>query len=201
MTEPFDTEPFDTVPFDDRAFRGALGRFGSGVTVVTTVIDDEDHAITVSAFTSVSLEPPLVLVCLDKTARFHDAVMRSGRWAISVLAEAGQDAASWFALRGRPLEGQLEKVTYRRGRFSGAGLLDDATAWLECRTWRTYDGGDHTIMVGEVVTAAVSDEFDDPLLYYRSHYAALLHSAASEKSPVALRSSIIEDDESAQSET
>lgn len=183
-----------TEGLDDRAFRGALGRFGSGVTVVTTVVDDEDHAITVSAFTSVSLDPPLVLVCLDRTARFHDAALRSGRWAVSVLTEAGQDAATWFALRGRPLDGQLEKVSYRRGEYSGAGLLDDAAAWLECRTWRTYDGGDHTIVVGEVMAAAVAEDVDDPLLYYRSHYAALLHSAASEKSPVSLRSSIIEDD-------
>jgi flavin reductase (DIM6/NTAB) family NADH-FMN oxidoreductase RutF len=182
-----------TEPLDDRAFRGALGRYGSGVTVVTTVVDGEDHAITVSAFTSVSLEPPLVLVCIDKTARFHEAVLRSGRWALSIINESGQDAATWFALRGRPLDGQLEKVTYRRGEFSGAGLLDDAIAWLECRTWRTYDGGDHTIVVGEVVTAEVDEGVDDPLLYYRSHYAALLHSEASEKSPVALRSSIIED--------
>jgi flavin reductase len=189
-----------TEPLDDRAFRGALGRFGSGVTVVTTVVDDEDHAITVSAFTSVSLDPPLVLVCLDQTARFHDAVLRSGRWAVSILSESGQDAATWFALRGRPLEGQLDKVGYRRGEFTGAGLLDDATAWLECRTWRTYDGADHTIVVGEVVTASVTDDVDDPLLYYRSHYAALLHSEASEKSPVALRSSII-DDETTQSGT
>ena len=126
-------------------------------------------------------------------ARFHEAVLRSGRWAVSILNEDGQDAATWFALRGRPLDGQLEKVTSRRGEYTGAGLLDDANAWLECRTWRTYDGGDHTIVVGEVVTAEVDDAVDDPLLYYRSHYAALLHSQASEKSPVALRSSIIED--------
>jgi flavin reductase (DIM6/NTAB) family NADH-FMN oxidoreductase RutF len=182
-----------TEPLDDRAFRGALGRYASGVTVVTTVADGEDHVITVSAFTSVSLDPPLVLVCIDKTARFHEAVLQSGRWAVSVISEVGQDAATWFALRGRPLDGQLEKVPYRRGEFTGAGLLDDANAWLECRTWRTYDGGDHTIVVGEVVTAEVDDDVDDPLLYYRSHYAALLHSEASEKSPVALRSSIIED--------
>jgi flavin reductase len=183
-----------TDPLDDRAFRGALGRFGSGVTVVTTVVDGEDHAITVSAFTSVSLDPPMVLVCLDKTARFHEAVLHSGRWAVSMLTEAGQDAATWFALKCRPLDGQLEKVSYRRGEYSGAGLLDDAGAWLECRTWRIYDGGDHTIVVGEVMTASVSEDVDDPLLYYRSHYAALLHSEASEKSPVALRSSIIEED-------
>lgn len=188
------TAPLDAGHLDDGAFRGALGRYASGVTVVTTVVDDEDHAITVSAFTSVSLDPPLVLICLDKTARFHDAALRAGRWALSILTESGQDAASWFALRGRPLDGQLEKVSYRRGEFSGAGILDDAVAWLECRAWRTYDGGDHTIVVGEVVTAGVAEEVDDPLLYYRSHYAALLHSGASEKSPVALRSSIIEDD-------
>ncbi len=176
---------------DPLAFRRALGRFPSGVTVVSTVADGVDHALTASAFSSVSLDPPLVLVCVDQRNRFHDAVLASDAWAVSVLAEPGQDAATWFSTRGRPLDGQLDKVGYHRGPTSGAGLIDDALAWLECRTWGVHDGGDHTIVVGEVVWALVSDAVDDPLLYYRSHYGALLHSAASEKSGVRLRESIV----------
>ena len=178
---------------DDRAFRQALGRFAAGVTVVTTVTAGEDHALTASAFTSVSLDPPLVLVCVDRKNRFHDAVLASGVWAVSVLAEPAQAAATWFATRGRPLEGKLDKVEHWRGELTGAALLGDAIAWLECRTWRVYDGGDHTIVVGQVIGAAVTDVEDDPLLYYRSHYAALLHSAASEKSGLPLRESITEE--------
>ncbi len=178
---------------DLSAFRQTLGRFPCGVTVVTTRIGAEDHAITASAFSSVSLDPPLVLVCVDRLNRFHDAVLASSEWAVSVLAEAAQDAATWFATRGRPLAGQLDKVDHRRGVLTGAGLVGEALAWLECRTWQVYDGGDHSILVGEVLDAQINAECDNPLLYYRSHYGALLHSAASEKSTLVLRESIVED--------
>lgn len=182
-----------TPRLDQQSFRQALGRFASGVTVVTTVINGEDHAITASAFSSVSLDPPLVLVCVDHKNRFHPAVLASGTWAVSVLAEPAQGAATWFATRGRPLEGQLDKVEHRRGALTGAALVGAALAWLECRTTQVHAAGDHTIVVGEVIWAQVTDDTDDPLLYYRSHYAALLHSAASEKSMLALRDSIVED--------
>ncbi|TNC48117.1 flavin reductase [Mumia zhuanghuii] len=179
-----------------RAFRDVLGRFASGVTVVTTVADGVDHAMTASAFCSVSLEPPLVLVVVDRRNRFHDAVLDSGTWGVSVLAEEGQDDATWLARRGRPLENQLEHVRHHRGRQTGAALLDRAIGWLECRTWHTYDGGDHTIVVGEVLGASVRADGDvpappgsgfaestlgEPLLYYRSHYGALVRSPESEK--------------------
>lgn len=178
---------------DSTSFRRALGRFASGVTVVTTVVGGEDHALTASAFSSVSLDPPLVLVCVDHKNRFHEAVLASGAWAVSMLPESAQASATWFATRGRPLKDQLGKVGHHRGTTTGAGLLDDALAWLECLTWRVHEAGDHSIVVGEVVWAAVSEAVDDPLLYYRSHYGALLHSTASEQSSLALRDSIIED--------
>lgn len=178
---------------DAAAFRQALGRFPSGITVMTTVFAGQDHAITASAFSSVSLDPPLVLVCVDRKNRFHEAVLGSGAWAVSVLAEPAQSAATWFATRGRPLAGQLDKVEHRRGRLTGAGLVNEALAWLECQTWRVYDGGDHSIVVGKVLSAELAENVDSPLLYYRSHYGALLHSAASEKSALVLRESIVED--------
>lgn len=168
-------------PVDQSAFRGALGRFASGVTVVTTRVDGEDHASTASAFTSVALDPPLVLVCVDHKSRFHAAVLKSGTWAVSILSEDNQAAATWFATRGRPLEGQLDRVPHRRGVVLDAPLIDDAMAWLECETWQTYDGVDHTIVVGHVTHAEVGDAGDQPLLYYRSHYASLKPSPDSEK--------------------
>lgn len=167
-------------PVDDKAYRAVLSRFASGVTVVTTVHEGIDHAITVSAFTSVSLDPPLVLVCVDTKNRFHGPVLASGVWGVSVLREQGHAASTWFATRGRELAHQLDRVPHHRGP-SGVPLLDDALAWLECRTWRAYDGADHTILVGEVVGAVVDDEVDDPLTYYRSHYGALVPWALSEK--------------------
>lgn len=168
-------------PVDQSAFRGALGRFASGVTVVTTRVDGEDHASTASAFTSVALDPPLVLVCVDHKSRFHAAVMQSRRWAVSILSEDNQATSTWFATRGRPLEGQLDRVPHRHASIVDAPLLDGALAWLECETWQTYDGVDHTIMVGQVVHAEVADADDRPLLYYRSHYASLQRSPDNEK--------------------
>lgn len=168
-------------PVDQSAFRGALGRFASGVTVVTTRVDGEDHASTASAFTSVALDPPLVLVCVDHKSRFHAAVSKSRNWAVSILSEDNQAASTWFATRGRPLAGQLDRVPHRRGCVLDAPLIDGALAWLECETWQAYDGVDHTIVVGHVVHAEVAEADDRPLLYYRSHYASLRRSTDSEK--------------------
>jgi len=171
-----------TPAVDQAAFRGALSRFASGVTVVSTVLDGVDHLMTASAFTSVSLDPPQVLVCSHRSSRFHDAVLDSSLWGVSILSEAGMSASAWFAHRGRPLEEQLTGIAFHRGESTGAALLDDSLAWLECRTSAVHDGGDHTILVGDVIGAAVrGDEIDDPLLYYRSHYGTMVRLDQSEK--------------------
>lgn len=169
-----------TVTVDQSAFRGALGRFASGVTVVTTVLDGVDHAMTASAFTSVSLDPPLVLVCSHKSSRFHDAVLESGIWGISILAEEGMSDSAWFAHKGRPLDTQFENIQHHRGD-SGVVLLDQSLAWLECTTENVVDGGDHTVLIGAVVGAGVREDIDDPLLYYRSHYGTIIRRRESEK--------------------
>ena len=134
---------------DRAAFRRATGQFPGGIVVVTT---SGGHAMTVSAFASVSLEPPLVLFCAEKIARFHDAVLEAGAWAVSILAEDGEKTARWLATRGRPLEGQLDELAHHLGPATGAPLLDGALATLECQTYAVYDGGDHSIVVG-LVTA------------------------------------------------
>lgn len=169
-----------TEPLDSAAFRGALGRFASGVTVVTTVLDGVDHAMTASAFTSVSLDPPQVLVCSQRTSRFHEAVMTSGIWGVSILSDRGRAASAWFAHSGRGLEGQFDEVPHHRSPL-GVPLLDASLAWLECRTIGAHDGGTHTILVGEVTWAGVHGDDDDPLLYYRSHYGTIVRSPESEK--------------------
>jgi flavin reductase (DIM6/NTAB) family NADH-FMN oxidoreductase RutF len=129
------------------SFRGAAGQFASGIVVVTT---PGGHAMTVSAFTSVSLDPPLVLFCAEKIARFHDAVLAEGAWAVSILAEDDEKTARWLALRGRLLDGQLDGVAHRPGPATGAPVLDEALAVLECRTTAVHDAGDHSIVVGQV---------------------------------------------------
>jgi flavin reductase (DIM6/NTAB) family NADH-FMN oxidoreductase RutF len=157
---------------DPAAYRRAAGQFPSGIVVVTT---SAGHAMTVSAFASVSLEPPLVLFCAEKIARFHDAVLEAGSWGVSILAEDAEKTARWLATRGRPLDGQLDQVPHRLGTVTGAPLLDGALARLECQTFAVYDGGDHSIVVGRVV--AVDGPADPrargPLVHYAGRYRPL----------------------------
>ncbi len=136
---------------DQASFRRAAGQFASGIVVVTT---PHGHAMTVSAFASVSLEPPLVLFCAEKIARFHDAVLAEGSWAVSILAQDDEKTARWLATRGRPLTGQLDGIAHHPGPVTGAPVLDDALAVLECRTTAVHDGGDHSIIVGQVAGVA-----------------------------------------------
>jgi len=173
VSETAPTPPGPSRP-TERLFRSVASRFATGLTVVTTVADGVDHAMTANSFTSVSLDPLLVLVCVERNTRFHDAVLTSGAWAVSVLDEDAEATAVWFATKGRPLAGQLDRVGHRPGPATGCALLDDALAWLECATWRTYPGGDHTIVVGEVLGAQQRpDPVPGPLVYHRRRYHRL----------------------------
>lgn len=157
-------------PVDEGLFRRTAGRFATGVCAVTTREGDVDHAMTVNTFTSVSLEPLLVLVCVEVEARFHDAVLESGVWGVSVLDATARPVAQWLATRGRPLHGQLDRVPHHRGPVTGVALLDQSVGTLECRTWSTTPGGDHTIVVGEVVSVAAPPDAGEPLLWHRGGY-------------------------------
>ena len=156
------------MPLDPDAFRAVLGRFASGVTVITLCDErGRDHGMTVSAFCSLSLSPPLVLVCIDHTASMHKLFVEGRHIAVNILA-AGQEALSrrFSGLDANRFDG----IGYSRG-LTGAALLDDVLATLECRIAALHQGGDHTIVVSEVVTAAARPE--RPLLYYRGGYAQL----------------------------
>jgi flavin reductase len=158
---------------DADAFRAALGRFATGVTVVTTRLDSVDHAMTANAVCSVSLDPLLVLVCVEQEARFHDAILATGFWGVSILEDTARPAAEWFATRGRPLHGQLDRFPHTAGTVTGAALLDAALATLECRTTAVHPGGDHSIVVGEVLGVGVPRPQGRPLLWYRGRYLTL----------------------------
>lgn len=165
--------PVGAAPLDPDVFRAVAGRWATGVTVVSTVVDDLDHAMTANAFTTVSLDPLLVLVCVERDARFHEAVVQSGTWAVSVLEASARAASDWLATRGRPLHGQLDRVPFRRGAHTGAALLDHAIATMECRTTGVHEAGDHDIVVGEVLSLATPMPDGDPLVYYRGRYRYL----------------------------
>jgi flavin reductase (DIM6/NTAB) family NADH-FMN oxidoreductase RutF len=151
-------------------FRKALGSLAGGVCVVACTRDGQDHAMTATAVTSVSLEPPLVLVCVARSARFFDAITEAGEWSVSILAEEGRPHAAWLARKGRPLYGQLDAVPHHRSA-AGSALLEDSLAWLECRTHQQIRAGDHDIVVGEVVRATMGPG-TRPLVYWRSGYRA-----------------------------
>jgi len=148
-----------------------MARYATGVSVVATVHDGVRYGMTVNSLTSVSLDPPLMLFCCELDASLHAPVLASGAWAVSVLAAEQQDVAAWFATRGRPGVDQFEGQQAQPGGATGAPVLDGALAWFECRTWATYDGGDHTIVVGELLDLGCGQ--DGPgLLYFRSAYTS-----------------------------
>lgn len=151
-------------------FRQAMGRFATGVTVVTTFADGHDHAMTANAFASVSLEPLLVLVCVEQDARFHEAVVGSGTWGVSVLPAGHRSVAEWLSTPGRPLHGQLDRVPFHRGSVTGVALIDGALAHVECRTTDVHPAGDHSVLVGAVQSLWIDDDPGAALLYYRGRY-------------------------------
>ncbi len=158
---------------DGADFRRVAGRFASGIMVVTTRLDGVHHAMTVTAFASVSLAPQRVLFCAEKIARFHDTVLAAGSWALSVLDEESEKTARWLATRGRPLEDQLAGIVHHPGPATGAAILDAALGTLECRTTAVHDGGDHSIVVGEVLGASEPNPGGRPLLHYSGRYRTL----------------------------
>ena len=154
---------------DPDSFRSVLGRFASGITVVTTRdADGRDMGMTVSAFCSVSLDPPLVQVCVDHAASLYAALAASTRYGVSILASEQEALSRRFATAESTR--RFDGIGYRRGE-SGVLLLDDALAQLECRIVASHATGDHTMFVGEVESATARSA--RPLLYYRGGYAQL----------------------------
>ncbi len=158
---------------DPAVFRQAMGRLVQGVSVLTTTHEGHDHAMTADTVTSVSLEPLLVLACVETESRFHDAVVGAGVWGVSVLAADQRPLSEWFATRGRPLHGQLDRAEFRRGEHTGVALLDGALTQLECRTTAVHTAGDHVIVVGEVLDITVPDTVGPALVHYRGRYGSI----------------------------
>ena len=153
-------------------FKGALGSWAAGVTVVTTKQDEMVYGITVSSFSSLSVDPLLVLVCLADSNRLPEMVRKSRHFAVSILAE-GQDAISgWFSKSGREPVKRFEDFGAIEWR-TGSPIIEGAIAHLDCELFQALPGGDHTIMIGKVVGAAF-DPSRKPLIYYRRGYRSLI---------------------------
>ena len=154
---------------DPRTLRDALGCFATGVTVVTCVDDDGQPAgLTVNSFTSVSLDPPLLLVCVHKLAACTPALIAAENFAINVLQTGQQPASITFSTR---VEDRFGAMAWSSGE-AGAPILKDSLGVFECERFAVYDGGDHHILVGQVVKASF-DTGMDPLLYFRGSYRRL----------------------------
>lgn len=152
--------------------RATLGRFATGVTVLTAG-RDTPRGMTANSFTSVSLEPPLILVCVVRTAAIHEAILEEGAFAVSMLSGQQEDLARHFADRARPRgRREFETVGTVPGRHTGTPLLTGAQAWLECGLAAVYDGGDHSIFLGSVLDIG-REETDDPLLYFGGGFRRL----------------------------
>src|SRR4051794_600845 len=154
---------------DHRAFRNALGCFATGVTVVTT-LDGDGHPVglTVSSFTSLSLDPALVLFCLDRGSQNFEAFTTSGRFAINVLRESQRDLSTRFAMSQGDRFSGIPFETWD----TGAPVLPGSLATLDCLTETIQDGGDHVILIGRVQRAA-GERTGDPLIYHAGAYRSL----------------------------
>ena len=157
------------MPVTQDEFRAALSRFPSGITIVTSRGSARElHGITVSAFCSVSLDPPLVLICIEKTTSSHTAIEGSRCFAVNILPAGAEQLSERFSL---PTADKFEGVNFREG-LDGLPVLEEALVAIECRLENAFDGGDHTIFVGLVEKASIRD--GKPLVYFHGGYHDLL---------------------------
>ncbi len=177
-----EVEQTEGVP-DQRAtedeFRAAMSRLAAGVALVSAFDPEEgaageDVGMTATAFMSVSLDPPLVLVSVRTDSRMDELLERQPLWAVSVLGETQRHIAGRFAMRGRISDRLLFADTaHHRGAASGAPLVAGALSVVECRTVQRVAAGDHTLVVGRVLTAATPSAGARPLLHFRGRYHGL----------------------------
>lgn len=169
----------------DEVYRDVIGRFASGVTVITSTADGADHGTTASAVSSLSLDPPMLLICLNRTSDTRAAIVRSGVFGVNILAEHQDQIAYRFATKGAD---KFEGVGVDRGR-SGVPLVREALAHLECEVAETVTGGTHTVFLARVRDAAGTDAA--PLTYFRGRFGRL-ESALDEAAYRELRQRVIE---------
>jgi 3-hydroxy-9,10-secoandrosta-1,3,5(10)-triene-9,17-dione monooxygenase reductase component len=156
---------------DTRLFRDVMGRFVTGITLVTVYEDGYPHGMTVNSFTSVSLDPALILVCLDKNATTTDVVQRTGRFAVNILSADQEHLARQFADDENERD-RFKGLTYTLSDEE-TPILNDVLGFLSCTVKDAVDGGDHVIFIAEVADLAHDDDDRKPLAYYRGNYKTL----------------------------
>lgn len=176
-----DLQGIAPMPIDTTHFRHVLSNFATGVTVVGARFTPSDTSakgpkaqtqlvgFTANAFCSVSLDPPLVLVCIGRQNMSHDTITQSGAFSINMLDASQEAVARGFAVSGPAKYDMFKRLAHHPG-VTGSPILDDALGWIECKLVAAYPGGDHDIIVGEVL--ALADRPGTPLLYYQGKYTA-----------------------------
>jgi flavin reductase (DIM6/NTAB) family NADH-FMN oxidoreductase RutF len=158
--------------YEPRELRRVFGRFATGITVVTAG-RDEPRGMTANSFTSVSLDPPMVLICVLRDASMHETIQRHQGFAVSFLSNRQERVARHFADRHRPRgRAEFEAVDSMPGPRTGCPVLPDALAWFECSLAAVYDGGDHSIFLGRIVSLGQGAD-EDALLFYAGAYRRL----------------------------
>jgi 3-hydroxy-9,10-secoandrosta-1,3,5(10)-triene-9,17-dione monooxygenase reductase component len=150
---------------DAATYRTVLGHFATGVVLVTALDGDEPVGMACNSFTSVSLEPPLVLFCAAKSSTTWPRIRTSGTWAANILDEDGEEVCRLFAQKGAD---RFARIAYAPGR-TGSPILEDALAFADCETIAEHDAGDHVIVVGRIIELGYQHE-GKPLLFYRGGY-------------------------------
>lgn len=153
-------------------YRAVMRHWPSGVTVITMHNGSRPHGMTASAFTSVSIHPPLILIVVDKRWRSHDYVVNAGAFCVNILVDSQREISDRFAGRHGDMPDRFAGIATRQA-VTGALVLTDALAWLDCRLEARHDAGDHSIFVGRVVACAAKPVSEQPLLYHDGQYRRL----------------------------
>lgn len=150
-------------------FKAAMGSFAAGVTIVTTLdARGAPQAVTATAFTSVSLQPPLCLICIDKRTRTYEPLLLKGHFAVNMLRAEQEWLSERFASR---VQDRFASVAWYAGAVTGCPLIEDALVSLECRVVEVHQGGDHDIFIGSPLSVCVNE--GAPLVYFRGNYSSL----------------------------
>jgi 3-hydroxy-9,10-secoandrosta-1,3,5(10)-triene-9,17-dione monooxygenase reductase component len=153
---------------DQDEFRRALGQFATGVTIITAMAGDEPAGVAANSFTSVSLDPPLVLFCVSRTSSTWPRIENARKFAVNILGEHQEELCRLFATKGADRFGKAE---WHLG-VGGSPVLHDTLAYLDCEFWAEYDGGDHMIVVGRVLDLGITHDAG-PLVFFRGRYGRL----------------------------
>jgi flavin reductase (DIM6/NTAB) family NADH-FMN oxidoreductase RutF len=156
---------------DSAEFRTIIGHFATGVTVITAAADGALHGMTAQSVTSLSLEPVMLLVSIDKTSHAHEVISAGGAFAVNILGEHQEEVSRIFAKKEPPAKGTLRGQPFRIGR-SGAPILEDCLAYIDCKVREVLEGGDHSIFLGDVLDEAVVKQVK-PLIFFRGGYHSL----------------------------